>query len=343
MRYPGSAALIWRCPSCHGRLAVGNAATRCVECAAEYEAVDGIPDLRYPQTRDAATLDDLALARRTSAEADKKSNEELIHAFFAMREGADGWTPRDTEMRTRHSLAAPLGLQGEITGWLRPVTDHSLFVDLGCGLGGFLTAAGAAGRKGIGIDNRMSVLVIAKRIMESDGTTAVLACANAEALPLADGSVGGVVMYDVVEHVDRLESALSEVSRVTWIGGAFACSTPNRFSLAPEPHVRIWGVGWLPPKFQRAYVKMRSGREYSGTRLLSSLELRRMLRRATQFEVKLSVPPIPASEIEQARGMRKVLARAYNSVAGMAVVRPVLLRIGPFFRLVGVKRASAPR
>lgn len=296
-----------------------------------------------PPARDTATRNDLADARKASAEANSKPAEELVCAFFAAREGSDGWTRPDTEARTRQSLAAPSRLRSEIDGWLDPVTRRPIFLDVGCGLGGLLSAASAAGKPGFGIDNRMSVLVVAKRLIEQGGGRATLACANAEAIPVADAALGGVVMYDVVEHVDRLERVLSEVSRVTETGGAFACSTPNRFSLAPEPHVHLWGVGWLPRKYQEAYVRMRSGRDYSGTRLLSPSELCRLLRRFTQFDAEMSVPPIPAAEIEASRGMRRVLARAYNSLAGMPLVRPVLLRIGPFFQLVGVKRAPAQR
>ena len=224
---------------------------------------------------------------------------------------------------------------------MKPVTSQSVFLDLGCGLGGLLSAASAAGKSGIGIDNRMSVLVVAKRLLEQHGARPTLACANAEALPLADASVGGVVMYDVVEHVDRLESALSEAGRVTWSDGAFACSTPNRYSLAPEPHVHVWGVGWMPRKYQAAYVRRRSARDYTGTRLLSARELGQMVVRAMGFSVDLRVAPIPLAEIERSRGLRKLMAQVFNSVSRLRAVRPLLLQIGPFFQLVAVKGSLA--
>ena len=185
----------------------------------------------------------------------------------------------------------------------------------------------------------MSVLVIAKRLLERRGSTPVLACANAEALPLPDSSVGGVVMYDVVEHIDQIESALADVSRVTRTGGAFACSTPNRYSLAPEPHVHVWGVGWVPRKYQTAYVRMLSGRQYEGTRLLSPQELSRMLRRSTSFDVEMRVPPIPALDVQRSRGVRKLAVTVFNTISQVGLIRPILLRIGPFFQLIGVKRA----
>lgn len=312
---------------------------RCTECAESYETIDEIPDLRHPKSRDSSVVSDLAFAGELSRRAQDTSDEDLVRAFFAVRDGSDGWTASDTDLRSRHSLAAPGSLMPEVVGWLTPVTDQTVFLDLGCGLGGLLSSARSAGKNGIGIDNRMSVLVIARRLLCRQGATPSLACANAEALPLADDSVGGVVMYDVVEHVERLESALAEVNRVTWTGGALACSTPNRFSLAPEPHVHLWGVGWLPRKYQSAYVRLRSGRDYGGTRLLSPRELGQMLGRSTRFSVDLRVPPIPAGEIERSRGVRRVLARVFNSMSRLGAIRPLLLRIGPFFQLIAIKRA----
>jgi len=335
--------MIWRCPACRAQLAASDKSLECLGCAAMYEVIDGIPDLRYPPCADSFVRDDNSMARGIAADAAGKSDEELVRAFFSVREGTDGWSRHDTEVRTRQSLVAPLRLRVEIDGWLNTVTGQGTFLDLGCGLGGFLTAAGAAAKPGIGIDNRMSVLVVARRLIEREGGSAILACANAEALPLADAGIRGVVMYDVVEHVERLERVLSELSRVTAPGGAFACSTPNRFSIAPEPHVRVWGVGWLPRRYQNAYVKKRSGRDYSGTRLLSPSELGRLLRRHTQFDAELRVPPIPNDEVASSIGVRRAFARVYNLVAGISVARPMLLLIGPFFQLVAVKRAGSNR
>ena len=333
--------MIWCCPACRASLEADANTFTCAACARIYETVDGIPDLRYPRPQDEVTANDLTQAREISSSANDRSDDELVRAFFSVREGADGWTRADTELRARHSVAAAAALRTEIEGWMSPVTSQTTFLDLGCGLGGLLSSAHDARRNGIGIDNRMSVLVIAKRILERRGSRPVLACANAEALPLPDSSVGGVVMYDVVEHIEKIEGALSEVSRVTQAGGAFACSTPNRYSLAPEPHVHVWGVGWMPRKYQTAYVRFLSGRNYEGTRLLSPQELRAMLRRSTRFDVEMRVPAIPPIEVERSRGPRKLAVRIFNTISQIGVIRPLLLRIGPFFQLIAVKRADA--
>ena len=48
----------------------------------------------------------------------------------------------------------------------------------------------------------------------------------------------------------------------------------NRYSAAPEPHVRFWGVGFPPSRLQRDYVRSSSGHSYDRLRLLSVLRLR---------------------------------------------------------------------
>lgn len=331
-----SLGLIWRCPACRGVLRHERTTIRCLECEAGYETVDGIPDLRFPA--DSRAESDRALAQSLVEEFGREPPEKMVRAFFAVREGIDGWTDRETESRTRQSLESVARLRNELDGWLAPVTRNGVFLDLGCGLGGLMMAADVAGLRAIGIDNRMTVLVVARRLLERSGRQPVLACANAEAMPLADGTVEGVVMYDVVEHVDQLDRVLGEIRRVINAGGAFACSTPNRFSLAPEPHVHVWGVGWLPRRFQKAYVRSRSGRCYEGTQLLSPFELYRALRRNTEFDTRLRVPPIPAHELRSFGFPKRLVGTTFNSVARLAATRYVLLALGPFFQIIGIDR-----
>ena len=80
-----------------------------------------------------------------------------------------------------------------------------------------------------------------RRTPRACGGDPLLAAAHAEALPLADGAVSGVISLDVIEHVAEPRRYLREIERVLAPGGNTALSTPNRFSLAAEPHVFVWG------------------------------------------------------------------------------------------------------
>ena len=72
---------------------------------------------------------------------------------------------------------------------------------------------------------------------------------------------------------------LNEAKRVLQPGGAMVLNSPNRFSLvAPEPHVGLWGLGFLPRAWMNPVCKMLGKGGYTGKRLLSLPELRRLLR-----------------------------------------------------------------
>ncbi len=331
--------MIWRCPVCRGKLCSEPLARlRCQSCAATYETVDGIPDLRVNAPVWIDCDEDRGHARRIAEEMAGDDLEEVVRYVFRVVRGR---TPANVEFRTRRTLDEPHRLRPEIPGWLAEATRTSPFLDLGCGAGALLAAATAeGGRAGIGVDVSMVWLVVAKRMILSFGGTPVLAAAFAEFLPLEDGAVSGVVSLDVIEHVGDQEAYLREIDRVTACGGAIALATPNRFSLAPEPHVRVWGVGWLPRIWQQRYAESRSGMSYAFTRLLSTWEMDRLIRRNTRFDIRLLIPAIPSEEIALFSPRRAALARAYNGFIRLPVARRAGLAIGPFFRVVGRKRTE---
>jgi hypothetical protein len=113
--------------------------------------------------------------------------------------------------------------------------------------------------------------------------------------------------------------------------------------VASEPHVGVWGVGWLPARWQQRYVRMRSGKPYDFVRLLSVPGLKRLMKRETHFDGRFIVPRIADEEIELFEARRAKMARAYNRVAGSRMLRWPLFAIGPFFRFVGVRRADGAR
>jgi 2-polyprenyl-3-methyl-5-hydroxy-6-metoxy-1,4-benzoquinol methylase len=278
---------------------------------------------------------DKANARRLLEITAKCSVEELIRYVYSSR---PDWDKARVDLRTQQVMAAPNRLHTDIKGWLQPYLKRTgLLLDLGCGPGTLLAAAAVEGRKGIGIDVSMVWLVVAQRLIAEWGGQPILAAALAEALPLADNSVSSVVSLDVLEHVAEPKSYLSEINRVTEPGGCVALSTPNRYSLAAEPHVSVWGVGWLPRSWQKSYVKWCSGKSYEFTRLLSTWETAQLLRQHTHFQANILVPPVPEEEVAHFSTRRATLARLYNRLVSFNWMRWLFLIIGPFFRVVGRK------
>ena len=202
-----------------------------------------------------------------------------------------------------------------------------------------ICAAADSGRTAIGVDASIGLLVVAKSIIESRGERAVLAAAFSEALPLSDGSVSAVVFYDVIEHVYDVPATLREANRVTGRRGHVALASPNRYSFAAEPHVGMWGVGWLPQRWQARYVFWRSGQSYDHTRLISTWNLARLFRDHTAFDVRFQLPPISSDDIQRFSQRRALLARVYNSLTRAPVLRRVFLGFGPLYHVTGSKPA----
>jgi 2-polyprenyl-3-methyl-5-hydroxy-6-metoxy-1,4-benzoquinol methylase len=307
----------------------------CVRCGQRYDRIGEILDLRIDGLswidRDADRADALHLLSISNGDC----AETLIRHVFSQRQG---WSQSQINSRARKVMEAPTRLRREFQSWLGPaLSSNGTLLDLGCGPGMLLAAAAASGQHGIGVDVSLVWLVVAQRLIREWGGTPVLAAALAEALPLAKGSVGAVLSLDVIEHVADQTGYARQIDRVLKPGGFVALSTPNRFSLAAEPHVGVWGVGWLPRRWQRRYAEWRSGRSYRSTWLLSGRELRRLLA-STSLQCVILAPAIPDEERAQFAASRRLLANIYNRVIRYALFRRLSLLVGPFFRIVGTKR-----
>ena len=330
---------IWRCPHCRDALTDHGDHLRCAGCRGRYECVDGIPDLRTAGESAIDVAEDLRVARELAA-SPHGTLESLVHSMYAHRVG---WDEGHVSLRTTQVLEAPRRLRADLAGWLGDaVRPGRIVLDLGCGAGMLLAAAAANGCDGIGIDVSMTRLVVAKRLIAEYGGTPRLAAALGEALPLATESVDAVVSLDVIEHVRDPGAYLAEIDRVTRVGGHVALSTPNRFSLTSEPHVFVWGVGWLPRRWQSTYVRWRSGIPYGNTRLLGSVGLRRLLRSHTGIACTVLIPPVAPENIARFPRHKARLAEWYNVVSRLSAARWFFLLCGPFFRVTGVKTPHAP-
>ncbi len=328
----------WCCPRCHAPLpsaADGDLFITCAPCGASYDVVAGIPDLRVPA---AAWVDfdrDKAEARRLAA-LGPVGAARLTREVFQAR---PNWTDARIAFRTRQVLEGPSRARREIDGWLAPaVRAGGPLLEIGCGTGGVLAALPLETQP-MGIDVSLAWLVVAKRLLQEHGRSLPLAAAVAEALPLPGSSVGAVIALDVIEHVADPAVVLKEIDRVSEPGAALAFATPNRYSLGAEPHVGVWGVGWLPRPLQARYVRWRTGEPYDFARLLSASEAVGLVRAHTRFDVHAAAPPIPDEELARFAPRRAMLGRTYNTLARVPGVRRAFLAVGPFFRVTGRKRS----
>jgi len=203
--------------------------------------------------------------------------------------------PRPSALHEPGASSPPLPDPGCSTGGLPVSADRrrpSALHEPGCATGG-LPVGAAPPSSAVGVDIAFRWLVIAKVRLREAGVEAPLICANAEHLPFPDDAFGSLTAVDLVEHLLDPAPAFRECRRVARPGGACYFSSNNRYSLLPEPHTGVWGLGWLPRPLQSGFARLAAGRDYRNISLRSAPELKRFARDAGFASWRLSPAPAP--------------------------------------------------
>lgn len=159
------------------------------------------------------------LARRVAPVRWKRLNEAL---FWAERRAREGVLRNDHYMRfyTTHFGLSDEDYRGRVVA------------DIGCGPRGSLVWATMAGRR-IGIDPLMrTYLKLGARLHDME-----YIAAPSEAIPLPDQSCDVVCSFNALDHVENVSKAVSEIGRITRIGGTFLLIVEvNHPPTDHEPH-----------------------------------------------------------------------------------------------------------
>lgn len=160
----------------------------------------------------------------------------------------------DAESRLDQIRRVELTLQSDLR--------HGRVLELGAGMGMFVTVARQLGIDIVGVEpgaNSYHNLrnAIEKLLSANDLPSSTIICAPAENLPWPDGSFDHVVSFQVLEHVHDPPKVLSEAVRVLKPGGRLYFDMPNYLSFV-EGH---YGIAWLPAlafskPIARAYVRL---------------------------------------------------------------------------------------
>jgi SAM-dependent methyltransferase len=142
------------------------------------------------------------------------------HAGWWQREFTDGADPEYEEQ------ILPL-VERHLSGARR-------VLDVGCGEGQVARRAAALGAAVVGVDPTPAQIVAARQ--RAAGPRYVLA--DAEHLPVADGTFDAVVMCLVIEHLDPFEPAIEEMARVLEPDGTCLL-------LLNHPLLQTPGSGWI--------------------------------------------------------------------------------------------------
>jgi SAM-dependent methyltransferase len=318
------------CPRCLGTLAPHGETWSCSGCASSYRGLRGIPDLRTADDGYLANADDWAFALRLAEDYDRLDFRGLLDRYFDLSPEI----PADLRRRqVTHILTAP----ERARGWIEALgTSHSgPLLDLGCGTGSFLAAIEPEPGERWGIDIALRWLLVARKRLDEEGRGDVrLVCGCAERLPFAAKRFAAVVAGDVIEHVGDQDATLAEAHRVLEPGGRLFLAAPNRFSLAPEPHVQVWGVGFLPRRWMASYVWLVRRVDFRAIRTLGYAEWERLLQRSPFGRGDVRAPQLPDADLVHFGPLKRTVGRIYNRLVATGPGQALARAVGPLFHVV---------
>jgi 2-polyprenyl-3-methyl-5-hydroxy-6-metoxy-1,4-benzoquinol methylase/uncharacterized protein YbaR (Trm112 family) len=324
------------CPRCRQDLRPIGGSLQCKGCGHSFPVVLGIPDLRVFPDPYIEPEADRAKGQRVAEHFHAFNFSELIDYYYSITSVVPAHHARlyksgllAGEDRARTALASWAKMTGTNGN------GHSL-LDVGCGTAPLLVAAAQRFRRVVGVDIAFRWLVMGKKRLLEAGLDIPLICACAEALPFPDGTFDRVVLDSTIEHVQDQRATLTESYRAMTPRGALLMSTPNRFSLGPDPHVGLWAGGYLPDRWLAAYAR-RQGAVPPHRHLLSVHTLAGLVRRAG-FRLSGIFPPrISEAQRNQFGKEKQWLIDSYQLAQRLPFSRQLLLWIGPLLHAVAMK------
>jgi ubiquinone/menaquinone biosynthesis C-methylase UbiE/uncharacterized protein YbaR (Trm112 family) len=305
-----------RCPLCRSALASRPDSLACTGCARVFPVVLGIPDLRLYEDPLIPILDDYRKGEKLQRIAESMTFAELVAHYWTLPTYPP--TPPDLSARFIHHVLTDAR---RIAGWEEQLGRGDALLDVGCGAGVLVQLAHRRFQRAVGVDVGFRWLIVARRGLEEAGFEPRLVCACADHLPFADETFDAVTSVALLEHVPSARAALGEFARVQTAAGRTVIWTSNRFSIAPEPHVRVWGVGFLPRRAMPGYVRWRRGLAYTGKTLLSRFELARFAREAGYERVDFRLASIAPEDVQYAGPLGRLAAPFYNVLRRISWLR----------------------
>ena len=311
----------YACPACRAAVEGGT----CAGCGRAYPTVAGLPDFRLESDRYLDLIAERAKAERLARIASGTDLEGVARAYYAI-------TPDVDPPRCARYLAHILGAEARGAALADRLTDDGPILEVGCGTGGLLVASA---RRGLDIHGAVIAarwLGVARRRLDDHGLRVRLTVAQAERLPWPDASFATVVADSVIEHCDDPLAALREWRRVLRPGGRLIVWSPNRFAPVADPHVRLWGLGFLPRRWAEGYSRLRRGGAWV-PRTLSSAGAARLGREAGFDAVEVGPPPIPRDWAATRPGRQKWAMLAHEGLRRFGPSRSLLSAFGPLWAL----------
>lgn len=326
------------CPGCKGELASRETEYHCARCRRGFPVLFGIADFRLRSDRYLTLESERAKARRLYEFGLTSSFDELVAFYYSITDDV----PEELAVRYRAYIRAAPARGARILSALAPVTSSDSLIDLGCGTGGLLVAAGSRFGATVAVDIALRWLVICAKRLAEEGIEANLACADVEALPFAAESFTHAVAADLMENVYDLDNTVAEIAKHLKPGGTLWLSATNKFTLGPHPLVRLWGIGFLPKPLRATVVKTFRGRDsLRNVNLVSPMALARLCRSKGLDVVGLEPSPVPTASLDAYPRFDRILIYLYRVALRARVLRSFLVLAGPAFEMLCRKAGPA--
>lgn len=246
----GTAILV--CPRCRvdleGSLTAG---LHCRRCEHDYPVVAGIADLRLEPDRYLSLADDRAKAEALAALPGGFA--DVLAAYWRQ-------TPEVPARLAAHYVERALDAARRADAHLERLgSGPTNVLDVGCGTGGMLIAAARRGIVPVGVDIALRWLVVARRALLEEGIDALVVAADGARLPFRRQSFDLVTCIEALEHTADQRGLVHACLAAARPEGHAYLVTANRFSLAPDPTLALWGTGLLPRRVSPGYVRWRRG------------------------------------------------------------------------------------
>lgn len=336
------------CPYCKGDLRETAGETRdlvCESCRRDFPVILDIPDLRVFRDPYIEKEADHAKGLQIAARFDELDFAALVDFYYSITSAVP---KEDARRYTRGLLGGAARARASLETWEKTTSNgHKLrapgrLLEIGCGTAPLLVAAASRFDQVVGVDIAFRWLVVAKKRLADEGLDLPLICACAEALPFPDETFERVVADSVLEHVSDQQKTMAQCHRVLTQTGCLFVSTPNRFSLGPDPQVGIWGGGMLPERWLAAYVE-RQGGIPPKRRLLSARSLSALIHQAGFCPPQVMLPDIANGQRDHfGKGMRMMID-VYQTAKRLPVSRQALQLVGPLLHAVAEKQADQTR
>lgn len=332
------------CPKCKSALhqeGTKQKAFRCRKCDTNYPLIFGIPDLRIFPDPYIGIEADREKGLRVAERFDDFDFPELIDFYYST---TDVVPPKHAQQFKRSVLAAQARSEANLTVWQNDIElngrlQQITLLEIGCGTAPLLVAAAPRFGKILGIDISFRWLVVAKKRLAEAALDVPLICCCAEALPFPDTVFDCIAAESVIETVRDQKRVLKECNRVMKTAGHLLMTTPNRFSLGPDPHTGIWAGSYFPQRLTAALVQKQGGIPPK-RRLLSKNSVKRMIRESGFELLKLKLPDIDPEQRRQFPFFIKAAIFVYDFAKRIPLISGLLFLVGPMFHAIAQKPES---